>query len=159
MADLGLPQPEVIRRLLADLIDRRVTIKTAPRLAHTDAKVAASYQRIGGSLTYAAVMDIAFAASAGAALALIPVGQVNDAIKAGKMPPALLENAYEVMNIISSPLNEVDHAVHVKISALDTAPLPPAFVSAAAKAKHALGMEVEIVGYPKGRLTLLVMGE
>ncbi|MBS2012973.1 MAG: hypothetical protein JST00_08810 [Deltaproteobacteria bacterium] len=151
-----LPSPEHVTRLLADLVGRRVIIHKTTRMAKTELAGAASYVDGAGRVRYVAAVNVAFLASSGAALALFPVGAVADAIQSGKLPANMLENAYEILNVASALMNEMEGAVHVKIAALDLAPSLPETVRAVIE-KPLVGfdMEVEISGYPKGKLSLM----
>lgn len=151
-----LPSPDATMRMLADLVGRRVVVTKAPKLPKNDQAAAAAYVDGAGEIRFVAVANVAFLASAGASLALIPVGQVADAIKSGKVPPTILENSFEILNIASVLMNELDGAVHVKIASLDLASsLPDRVRSAIACAAVSVDLEIEISGYPKGRLSLL----
>jgi hypothetical protein len=152
-----LPSPEATMRMLADLVGRRVVVTKTAKLVKTDVAAAAAYVDGAGEIRFVALANVAFLASAGASLALIPVGQVADAIKSKVVPPTILENSFEILNIASVLMNELDGAVHVKIASLDlTSKVPDRVRTAIDAAAASLDLEVEITGYPKGRLSFLV---
>lgn len=144
-------------RMLADLVGRRVVVQKTARIAKGDVAGAAAYVDGAGEIRFVAVANTTFLASAGASLALIPVGMVADAIKSKQIPPTILENSFEILNIASVLMNELDAAVHVKITTLDLVPNVPERVKAAIDAATvSLDLDVEITGYPKGKLSFLV---
>ena len=153
-----LPAPDALMKMLTSLVDRRVVALRGARMMKTEWRAIASYVDKTSALRFVAATDMAFLASTGAALALIPVPQVQDAIKTGKPSPVLIENAFEVMNIASALFNELDESMHVKIRKLDLMPSLPADATVALeRAKTRLDLDVEITGYPKGKLSLAVL--
>lgn len=91
--------------------------------------------------------DKAFAYFAGAALAMVPKGRAADAITARQPDEDLLENYFEVMNVITRAVNDQggDHVRLIPQSSVVLADLPE-------PAKGA-GLDVTIDGYGTGKLS------
>ncbi len=107
----------------------------------------------------AVLCDIPFAANAGCALSMLPAGAAKDAIKTKKLEQTMLDNLYEVMNIVSTMLMD-EHTPHLKLGALypDLGKLPAdakAMLGAAAK-NHADFM-ITVPRYGTGGLSLLAL--
>jgi len=153
-----LPKADAVASLLTDLVGKRVRCKGAARLAPGAVRSLATYVDATGSARYFALADVPFLAGIGAALAMIPPGIVADAVRCGKPSAALMENAYEVMNIAASLFNQGDETRHVKIEALDLVSAIPADPHAKiARAVARIDVEVELTGYPVGKLTLVAV--
>lgn len=107
----------------------------------------------------AVLCDIPFAANAGCALSMLPAGAAKDAIKTKKLEQTMLDNLYEVMNIVSTMLMD-EHTPHLKLGPLypDLGKLPAdakAMLGAAAK-NHADFM-ITVPRYGAGGLSLLAL--
>ena len=107
----------------------------------------------------AVLCDIPFAANAGCALSMLPAGAAKDAIKTKKLEQTMLDNLYEVMNIVSTMLMD-EHTPHLKLGTLypDLGKLPAdakAMLGAAAK-NHADFM-ITVPRYGAGGLSLLAL--
>lgn len=105
------------------------------------------------------VADLPFSAYAGAAIGLVPVHGAESAIAEKKLPETLEENLNEVLNIAASLLN-AEGLPHLRLYQV-YAPgnLPPADVSNCARILGGrLDLAVEIAGYGKGRLSVVVLG-
>ena len=105
----------------------------------------------------AVLCDIPFAAYAGCALSMLPAGAAKDAIKTKKLEQTMLDNLYEIMNIVSTMLMD-EHTPHLKLTTLypDLGKLPAdakAMLTAAAK-NHA-DFIITVPRYGAGGLSLL----
>ena len=148
--------------------------KTVAMLFGDDAKVAASkpldpkpgsgnlmavYVDDADKPVAAVLCDIPFAAYAGCALSMLPAGAAKDTIKTKKLEPAMFENLYEIMNIISTMFMD-EHTPHLKLATLhpDLGKLPAdakALLTAVAK-NHADFM-ITVPRYGAGNLSLLTL--
>ncbi len=91
--------------------------------------------------------DKAFAYFSGAALAMVPKGRAEDAITAREPDEDLLENYFEVMNVVTRVINDQggDHVRLIPQSSVVLADLPePAKGS---------GLDVNMDGYGTGKLS------
>lgn len=107
----------------------------------------------------AALCDIPFAAYAGCALSMLSAGAAKDAIKTKKLEQTMLDNLYEIMNIVSTDLMD-EHTPHLKLGILypDLSKLPAdakALLVAAAKS-HA-DFIINVPRYGTGGMSLLVI--
>ena len=159
MAANPLPAPLAICELVSMLVGNRVKVTPCGPLPVPQARGVATYIDKEQKLVFVAITDMAFLAGVGAALALIPAAMVAEAVKTGKLSEALQENAFEVMNIVSSLYNDVEgKGTHVKIQRLVVAPpLPPELAPRLAKPTARRDVEVQVPGYASGKLTLLAV--
>lgn len=97
-------------------------------------------------------VDLAFAASAAAGLAMVPVAQVDEWLAAGSLPEDAVENLYEVLNVLAATHNPRDGSRHVKLTAL-LAPedvIPAEVAAGRASPELAVWFTAEVPGYPGG---------
>lgn len=154
-----MPIPEEVGDFLAELLGVGVSVSKTPAFEpgeDVDRFVSGIYvdddDRPGG----ACVADLGLAASAGAALAMMPSAVVAEATDAGALPDGLHENFYEVANIMTRLLNGPS-VPHVRITEL-VAGVPDGVrqvIRDAAGRKH---YDVTIIGYPGGKLLLAAAG-
>lgn len=154
-----LPAPKEIRDLFADLMDREITLTTTAPLAPGPAVPASVGVLVDDSLEITAlvVADLPLSAYAGAALGLVPLPAAEAAIEAGQLDDVLVENYYEVVNIISSLFN-APGARHVRLHALHPAggDLDPNLRVRALTLGRREDVELSIAGYGAGRLSLVL---
>lgn len=154
-----MPIPEEVGDFLGDLLGAAVSVSKAPAPDlddQPDAFVSAIYveddDRPGG----VCLADLGLAASAGAALAMMPNAVVKEAMDAGALPEGLHENFYEVANIMTRLLNGPS-VPHVRITELVHG-VPEGVrqvLDTAVGKKH---YDVTIIGYPGGKLVLAAAG-
>lgn len=90
--------------------------------------------------------DLAFAAYAGAALAMIPVGRAEESVKAGSLEEDIDECYREVMNVLTRTVNE-NSGKHVRLVP-GMRPTPEQLVAVSS----AIAYDVDIARYGTGRL-------
>jgi hypothetical protein len=153
-AQLALPAPEEVARLLRDLFSRPVNPKKGQPLPPSTKVCAGTYADDTGGLVGVCVCDLPISASIGAALALIPAAAAADAVKASKIPAEIYENLREVLNIMAG----LFRGTHVRFCELLplAAVLPPPVASIVARPLARLDLELSIAGYAGGRLSLLI---
>jgi hypothetical protein len=149
-----LPNPNALSRTLRDLFGKAVGVKAGTALAASVKPFVAVYEDDDKEASCVCLCEVALAAAFGAALALMPAGLAAEAVKTGKLPPEMLENAGEVLNIMASLFG----AKHVRYRGLfqPGAAAPPPVVALIGKPGARLDLEVAVTGYPGGRLALLV---
>ena len=103
-----------------------------------------------------AVCDVPFAANAGCALSMLPAAVAKDAIKTKKLEQAMLDNLYEVMNILSTLLMN-EHTPHLKLATLypDFGKLPADAKAMLGAVKGRVDFNVGVPRYGAGILSLL----
>jgi hypothetical protein len=160
MVTVRLPTPEAVAGLLTNLIGRRATAKKGPALAGPAACAIATYVEVAGGVAFLAFADVAFIAGVGAALAMIPCGVVDESISAGKASDVLVENAYEVLNIMAALFNDGSTGEHhVKIKRLTVAPHAPERLKFLRLPDGRLDLVVSLPGYPDGKLTIVATNQ
>lgn len=156
-----LPSAKDVRDLLEGMLGRDVDVTTGGAMvdpaAGDGAQVGIYVDRHLG-LRALVVADLALAARAGAAIALVPAGGAEVAIEEGQLSPALYENAYEILNVMASLFN-VEGAPHVKLDACyGPGEALPADVAAWVLAYvRRLDLDVDVKGYGPGRLSILAV--
>ncbi len=103
-----------------------------------------------------AVCDLPFAANAGCALSMMPAAVAKDAIKAKKLEQTMLDNLYEVMNILSTLLM-TEHTPHLKLATMypDPGKLPADAKALLGAVKGRADFSVNVPKYGPGALSLL----
>ena len=158
MAPLPLPPPDAFGELAGMLLGKKVKATRGTGVARNDIRGVATYVDSGGVPAFVAITDLPFIASVGAALAMFPLGVVNESIRSGVPSESLVENAYEVLNVAASLFNDVPGAtLHVKVQKLEIGPVKPELAARFAKPTARLDMDIKIVGYPDGKLGFLAL--
>ena len=106
-----------------------------------------------GTLGGACIADLSLAASAGAALAMMPTVVAKESVDAGELSEGLRDNFYEVANILSRLLNGPS-VPHLRISEL-TPGVPDHVLELKGKAAGLKHYDVTIVDYAGGSMALL----
>lgn len=154
-----LPTPKEIRDLLGDLFDREVTLSTSAPLAPGPTVPASIGVLVDDYLEIAAlvVTDLPMSAYAGAAIGLVPAASAQACVDDGRLDDVLVENLYEVVNIVSSLFN-VPGARHLKLHALHPAggDLDPNLRMRALTLGRREDVAVTIGGYGTGRFSLVL---
>jgi hypothetical protein len=148
-----LPFQPDLTQMLRGLLDKEVVLERVDPAGSEGYH--AIYVNKNGEPVAALRMDLPLAASAGAALALIPAGQVEGWLESGELPDDAYECTYEVLNVLASAFNQADEARHVKLSHV-LAPGEPGEgrvargINGPRAAEH---FTVEVPGFPGGRLS------
>ncbi len=118
----------------------------------------ASYVDDNGKVVAAFACDIPLAANAGCALSMMPASAAKEAIKTKKLEPAMLDNLYEVANILSTLLMN-DKTPHLRVATLypEVGKIPPEVREMLSGAKGHADFTVNIPRYGNGCLSLLVV--
>lgn len=158
MSVATLPAPKHVRDLLADLLGREVTVGTGTPVASTRARPAAIAVFVDDRLRTLAVslLDLPLCGATGGALGLLPVPVVTEMVEAQALSETLLENLYEVVNILSVLFN-VPGAPHAKLHKL-YAPgeaLPGDVRAYACTLGFRVDLDVGVAGYGNGRLSII----
>jgi len=159
MTTVTLPAPKDVRDMLAGLVGRDVTVAPgAPVTPAPDRPVAvAVYVAPDMSVNALCLMDLGAAAYTGSALALLPPGGAQDAVEEdGELSGMQVEALHEVVNVLSALFN-TPGAPHSKLHKLyapgeevaaDLAGMLAAF--------NRIDLQVEVQGYGKGALSLVI---
>lgn len=117
-----------------------------------------SYTDDSGKVVAAFVCDVPLAANAGSALSMMPAIAAKEAIKTKKLEQAMLDNLYEVANILSTLLMN-DKTPHLRVATLypDVGKIPPEVRDLLNAARGHADFTVNIPRYGNGCMSLLVV--
>ena len=107
-------------------------------------------------LQVVAMLDLPLSVYAGACIGLMPPGGAQDMVRERDCPPVVVDNLYEVLNIMTSLFNTSGNP-HLRIGPLH-APgtvLPAEVARAASQPGERIDLAVEIAAYGEGRLALV----
>jgi hypothetical protein len=155
-----LPSARDVRELLAGLLGRDVEVTTGGAMVDpaAGALVGVYVDRQLG-LRALVLLDAPLAAYVGAALGLVPARTAAEAAELRALPPALAENAGEVLNVTASLFNAED-APHVRLDTVHETPGEPLPADVATWV-HAyvrrVDLTVAVDGYGSGAWSLLVL--
>jgi hypothetical protein len=158
MSIVLLPAPKDVRDMLAGLVGRNVTVSPgAPVTPSPDRPVAvAVYVAPDMSVNALCLMDLGASAYTAGGLALLPPGGCQDSVEEGELSGLQVEALHEVVNVVSALFN-VAGAPHSKLHKLyapgeevagDLVGMLAGF--------NRLDLDIEIQGYGKGSLSLVV---
>jgi hypothetical protein len=154
-----LPTSKDAKDMLTGLTGKPVTVAPGAPVTPTERSPVSVAVYVDPQLNVNAlcVMDLALSAWTGGALAMLPPGGVQDAVEEdGELSSMLTEALYEVVNVVSALFN-VPGAPHSKLHKLfapgddidgDIAGMLAAF--------NRLDLQVEVPGYGKGNLSLVI---
>jgi hypothetical protein len=160
-AETPLPPAKAVRELIEGLVGRDIAVTTGGPMVDPRAEGGALVGvYVDNRLKLAALvlLDLPLAAFLGASLGLVPVRVANEAIEEGVLPPALFENAGEILNVMASLFN-LEGAPHIKLDTLYEPRFPvPADVSQWILAYvRRTDLEMDVSGYGPGNFSLLVI--
>lgn len=155
-----VPHPKHVRDLFLTLTGRDVEVGPAqPVLPDRDPASVAVY--VTDKLATGAVVacDLPVAAYAGAALGLVPIPQVEEAIGAQLLTPDLAENFAAVANVFTSGFNENADAPHLRLHNVHAVgeKLPSDLLRMLGYVVRRLDLRVEIAGYGAGTLSVVAL--
>lgn len=155
----AVPTSDAVRAALADLFGRKVTVSkgTPVVVAAKSTNVVAVYATDDGKIAGVWHASLAFAASAGAALTLIPGTVAIDCVKKGKLEDQPYENFREVANVLASLFN-VAGSKHAKLVGVFREPTeaPPATaMDLMTKPKDRVDLKIDIDGFGGGMASIM----
>lgn len=160
MSTSHLPVPKQIRDLLAELLDREVTLSPSTPLAPTPKNPCTIGVYVDDLLQVTSLIafDLSLSAHAGAAIGLVPVGGAEAAIEEGILNDTLRDNLYEVLNIAASLFN-VEGATHVRLYDVHHAgvAVPPDVLARSLTLGRREDLAVDVAGYGSGRLSVVMV--
>ena len=154
-----LPSPKAVRDMLLDLLGRDVQVAIggpwAPTVKHPG--TVAVYTDDKTQMRALVSFDLELSACFGTAIALIPVSTTNACIDAKALTPAVSENVYEILNIVSGFFNLPDRP-HLRLYGMHApGEPPPTDVSARLRGfGNRLDLTVTIAGYGAGQMSIVV---
>ncbi|MBX7190735.1 MAG: hypothetical protein K1X94_01675 [Sandaracinaceae bacterium] len=156
---MKLPPAEAVSHMLTDLLGRACIARSTAKPGFADQGIIGVLVNRAGETKALTFSDRSFVSLTGAALALIPRTVAEEAVKKGVIPPSILENHQEIINIATTLFNAIhSDAEHLKLGpTVATGPAcPQALRTFLVKPAARLDLEVEITGYGTGKLSLLV---
>lgn len=161
MSVTPMPTTRQLNGLLTMLVGRDCQLEPAEEHLVPEAKpglVVGTYvtEQMRGNAIVA--LDSWAAAYLGAAIALIPAGTAAEAGESGVLPEALLDNASEVLNVVSSLFNAED-APHLKLADVHTTasgPIPGDVASWLRGNTRRSDLLLDVAGYGQGRVSVVL---
>lgn len=156
----ALPNATGLSKTLEMLFGGTVPVATAKPLDTKpgSGNLVATFVSNDGKVVAAAACDVPFAANAGCALSIMPAAVAKDTIKTKKLEQTMLDNLYEVMNILSTLLMN-EHTPHLKLATLypDLSTLPADAKAMMGAAKGRVDFNVSVPRYGNGLLSLIAV--
>jgi hypothetical protein len=156
-----LPQIKDVKDLLGDLLGRDVEVTVADAWAPTplDRVTIAEFIDDNVRLRAITMLDLPLAVYAGASVGLLPAGGARDMVDERDPSPMVIENLYEVLNVLTAVFNVGDNP-HVKISSIHApgSDFPGDVHDVVRRLTGRLDLSVNVNGYGSGRLALIIVG-
>lgn len=145
-----IPSQPDLTQALRGLLGRDVGLSKVVRREFPS--FVAVYTDESGAAVNLLCVDLHLAASASAALALVPAGQAEEWVASGSLPDHARENLYEVLNVLAATHNRGEGSRHVKLSSLLSPDdeLPAEVASGRNAPALTAWFEVDVAGYPGG---------
>lgn len=153
-----LPDRKSIKDLFEGLLGRDVAVTDGlPVDIGIPKPVIATYIDDAHNLRGVALMTFGLAARSGAAIALVPMGAVEVAEEDRLLAPNLFENASEICNVLAATFGDA-MGCHLRLSETyaPSDSVPARVLGIAAQVAAREDVQLEINGYGKGTLSLVV---
>ena len=155
-----LPASKDVRDMLSGLVGKPVAVSPGAPVTPEPLRpvTVAIYTAPDLSVNALCVMDLAASAYTAGALALLPPGGCQDSVEEDKeLSPMQLEALHEVVNVLSALFN-TPGAPHSKLNKLvKDGEDVPGDVAGLLASFNRLDLEIEVPGYGKGGLSLIVV--
>jgi hypothetical protein len=158
---IPLPIQEVLKDFFVDLLGKGAAASKAKEMKlspDADRKLVVSVWEDKWNRPAAiCVAEQMMAAIAGAALVMAPAASLTDVEKSGELPENLLENYNEVINILSSVMNQTE-AVHLRLKHTFQFPndaLPKDIWAVVDAPSNRRDFDLTVEGYGSGKLSIL----
>ena len=157
MPDIHMPKIDRLGEQLTSLLGKETTVSESagPNAFEADCHTARYFTR-DDRLAALCQVDLAVAAFLGAALAMVPAGGAEEAVKEGELGANLIDAYSEVANIMAGLLcaDGYPHVRWVSVAkSLDA--LTDDDKAIVAGPKQRIDVEIEIEGYGGGKMTIL----
>jgi hypothetical protein len=157
-AVVQLPEIKSVRDVLAALLARDVEVLLIDMWAPEPQEPIAVASLVDDDWwpNVYVMLDLPAAVFLGGALGLTPVGAAQDMVRNQQIAPAVLENLYEVINVLTSTLNARSE-VHVQIADFyepGTTATAEA-IEVLSRSSGRLDLHLRVHGYGAGRLALV----
>ena len=159
MTTVLLPAAKDVRDMLSGLVGKPVAVSPGAPVTPEPLRpvTVAIYTAPDLSVNALCVMDLAASAYTAGALALLPPGGCQDSVEEDKeLTPMQLEALHEVVNVLSALFN-TPGAPHSKLNKLvKDGEDVPGDVAGLLASFNRLDLEIEIPGYGKGAMSLVI---
>lgn len=149
-----IPDEKAVNELLSIILGDGLSV-TANDSPEFESRYIATFINDENKLVAVCASDLPFAGFSGAALAMIPVGTVEDCIKANELTESLSANFYEIMNICSR-LMLSDTSDHLKLDKTLAPGDLPEGIEELKTNSEVVGFEVDIPRYGAGKMDFLI---
>lgn len=153
-----MPKVLEVGLLLKDLLGRPVNARESKVPLSTGAGfkgVVAEMLSAEGATSAILVVDLALACHSAAAMTLMPPAAATDALKAGILTDVLLENYYEVANVLTALYRPYGKRMIRGRMFANGEKIAPPIASFMAAHKQHFYADIDVTGYGSGRLSLL----
>jgi hypothetical protein len=152
-----LPDKNGLNQMLGALLRRKVSTTPLKPIVEKELIVAGHYIDGNQKLVGALFADKPLVVMAGSAFSLIPADAAKDALRESQLDEMVQDNFHEVLNICSRLLNlGTDQRITLSKSEFPPAARSPAAAALLTKPGKRADYDVEIDGYGKGKLTLVL---
>lgn len=151
-----------VSELLSSLVGKEAAVRKAEPLTPEGGVpfVVCAYNDEDGEVGAALLADVTLAASLSAALTLVPAEVVGEATKRGELDDGLLENFAEIANICTQLVRLKGFPRFNLGDSHQTATgLPDEIGAFLSRAAFAAGFDVDVPGYGKGRMAVVLHRE
>jgi len=158
MVIVPLPKPPELEKLLGSLLMRPVKAVKAEGDVSPEGRLATALFATEAPVLQVLVrVELPLAASLAAALSVVPLTAVKEAIKAGMMDESLQDNFSEVMNVLSRFLSGGGRPF--RLGAVTCPPAGPdsEVTAAAAASDEKRELRIEVPGYDAGLLEFVTL--
>ena len=155
----SLPAAKAVRDLLTDLLGREVRVEVAKpwKRRSTDLVTVAEFVDDLPAIGAVTLVDLPLSVFLGATLGLLPAAGAQRMIDERDVSPAVIENLFEVLNIMTSLFN-VDGAPHLKIRTMHRPgdEIPAKVNLVVNNPSGRLDLKVDIAKYGGGQLAFVI---
>lgn len=155
-ARFPVPIQEDIRDLLVDLLGRGAAVDKVKGGSMPEPALVAEFVTDDEEVGALCTVDVEFTLRCGAALSMVPMTVVEEAMRRGELPDHLVENVQEVVNIMAKLLNS-PKTPHLRLRVVHQLPaeMPEAVLRLLTSPEFRRDFAIAIEGYGNGRMALL----
>lgn len=154
--EMSLP---VALSMFSDLVGKKVSGEEIEEYAiDSDTMVRGVFIANGEAPGAVYLLDLELAAALGAALVMMPAGLVKESVQDKAMFPGLVDNSFEVLNVMSRLVNRAG-GIHYKIreQVLTGVALAPDAAAVVENHTQRIDLKLSVDGYGSGRLTIVIV--
>jgi hypothetical protein len=158
MVIVPLPKPPELEKLLGNLLMRPIkAVKAEGEPEPGGALATALFSTQEPVLQVLVRAELPLAASLAAALSVVPLAAVKDAVQAGTLDESLQDNFSEVMNVLSRFLSASGRPFRLGSITFPPACAPAAVMAAVAGSDEKREIRIDVPGYESGLLEFVTL--